>query len=100
MFVFDDQGAPPCTHYAQHGVCKFGSVCKFDHPMGSLSYGPSATSLVDMPVAPYLVGSTIGLTLTTGGPVSQSSTQPSAQNSGPLTAVTTTTRNNVPHTSS
>ncbi|KHN47309.1 Zinc finger CCCH domain-containing protein 32 [Glycine soja] len=52
-------GAPACTHYAQHGVCKFGSACKFDHPMGSMSYSPSASSLADMPVAPYPVGSTI-----------------------------------------
>ncbi|RDY14286.1 Zinc finger CCCH domain-containing protein 58, partial [Mucuna pruriens] len=91
------QGAPACTHYAQHGVCKFGSACKFDHPMGSL----------DMPVAPYHVGSTIGtlapsssssgsigLTLLTGGPVSQSNTQPSAQSSDPLATAATTTSSN------
>ncbi|KAF7813671.1 zinc finger CCCH domain-containing protein 34-like [Senna tora] len=53
-------GAPPCTHYAQRGVCKFGPACKFDHPMGALSYSPSASSLADMPVAPYPVGSSIG----------------------------------------
>lgn len=53
-------GAPPCTYYAQHGVCKFGPTCKFDHPMGALSYSPSASSLADMPVAPYPVGSSIG----------------------------------------
>jgi len=53
-------GAPPCTHYAQRGVCKFGSACKFDHPMGALSYSPSASSLADMPVAPYPVGASIG----------------------------------------
>ncbi|OVA04348.1 zinc finger protein [Macleaya cordata] len=50
-------GAAPCTLYAQSGVCKFGPTCKFDHPMGSLSYSPSASSLTDMPVAPYPVGS-------------------------------------------
>ncbi|KAK7303133.1 hypothetical protein RJT34_14034 [Clitoria ternatea] len=123
-------GAPPCTHYAQHGACKFGPACKFDHPMGPLSYSPSASSLADMPVAPYLVGSTVGtlapssssselrpeltsgsskesvpsrmsssmgistgsagLTLSTGGPVSQSSTQMTAQSSSPLAAATTT----------
>jgi len=60
LIVFDNQGAPPCTHYTQRGVCKFGSACKFDHPMGSLSYSPSASSLADMPVAPYPVGSSIG----------------------------------------
>ncbi|XP_057476614.1 zinc finger CCCH domain-containing protein 34-like isoform X3 [Actinidia eriantha] len=53
-------GAPLCTHYAYNGVCKFGPSCKFDHPMGMLSYSPSASSLADMPVAPYLVGSSMG----------------------------------------
>ncbi|KAJ7980234.1 Zinc finger CCCH domain-containing protein [Quillaja saponaria] len=53
-------GAPPCSHYAQRGVCKFGHACKFDHPMGTLSYSPSASSLADIPVAPYPVGSSIG----------------------------------------
>ncbi|KAH6808749.1 Zinc finger C-x8-C-x5-C-x3-H type family protein [Perilla frutescens var. frutescens] len=52
-------GAPLCSHYAQNGVCKFGPSCKFDHPMRALSYSPSASSLTDMPVAPYPVGSTI-----------------------------------------
>ncbi|KAK4433930.1 Zinc finger CCCH domain-containing protein 34 [Sesamum alatum] len=51
-------GAPLCSHYAQNGVCKFGPSCKFDHPMRTLSYSPSASSLTDMPVAPYPVGST------------------------------------------
>ncbi|KAK6146161.1 hypothetical protein DH2020_020030 [Rehmannia glutinosa] len=51
-------GAPLCSHYAQSGVCKYGPSCKFDHPMGTLSYSPSASSLTDMPVAPYPVGST------------------------------------------
>ncbi|XP_047338290.1 zinc finger CCCH domain-containing protein 32-like [Impatiens glandulifera] len=53
-------GAPVCTHYAQNGVCKFGPLCKFDHPIGTLSYSPSASSLADMPVAPYPVGSLVG----------------------------------------
>lgn len=53
------QGAPLCSHYAQNGVCRFGPSCKFDHPMRALSYSPSASSLTDMPVAPYPVGSTI-----------------------------------------
>nr|XP_043607864.1 zinc finger CCCH domain-containing protein 34-like [Erigeron canadensis] len=52
-------GAPLCTHYSQKGVCKFGPSCKFDHPMGTLSYSPSASSLTDMPVAPYPIGSSI-----------------------------------------
>ncbi|KAJ7955059.1 Zinc finger CCCH domain-containing protein [Quillaja saponaria] len=53
-------GAPPCSHYAQRGVCKFGPACKFDHPTGTLSYSPSTSSLADMPVAPYPIGSLIG----------------------------------------
>ncbi|XP_042476813.1 zinc finger CCCH domain-containing protein 32-like isoform X2 [Macadamia integrifolia] len=52
-------GAPPCTFYAQNGVCKFGPTCKFDHSMGTLSYSPSASSLADMPVAPYPIGSSL-----------------------------------------
>ncbi|CAA0841708.1 Zinc finger CCCH domain-containing protein 32 [Striga hermonthica] len=48
-------GAPLCSHYAKNGVCKFGPTCRFDHPMRGLSYSPSASSLTDMPVAPYPV---------------------------------------------
>ncbi|GER50122.1 zinc finger CCCH domain-containing protein 6 [Striga asiatica] len=51
-------GAPLCSHYAQSRVCKFGPTCRFDHPMRTLSYSPSASSLTDIPVAPYPVGST------------------------------------------
>ncbi|KAF2572239.1 hypothetical protein F2Q70_00005894 [Brassica cretica] len=41
------QGTAPCSHFAQHGICKFGPDCKFDHSMGSssLSYSTSASSL-------------------------------------------------------
>ncbi|KAL4312858.1 hypothetical protein GQ457_01G030920 [Hibiscus cannabinus] len=52
-------GEPTCTHFSR-GVCKFGPACKFDHPMKKLSYSPSTSSLSEMPVAPYPVGSTIG----------------------------------------
>ncbi|KAG5628189.1 hypothetical protein H5410_013407 [Solanum commersonii] len=52
-------GAPVCSHFAQNGVCKFGPSCKFDHPMG-LSYSSSSSSLADMAVAPYPVGSAVG----------------------------------------
>ncbi|KAK9945475.1 hypothetical protein M0R45_010990 [Rubus argutus] len=52
-------GVQPCTFYLQNGHCKFGSSCKFDHPMGTMRYSPSASSL-DMPVAPYPVGSLLG----------------------------------------
>lgn len=128
-------GAALCTHYAQRGICKFGPACKFDHPIAPLSYSPSASSLTDVPVAPYFVGSSIGtlvpsssspelqpeltagssresvpsrisssvststgsvgLTLPTGGPVSQSSTR----SSSPLAPANTTTSSNVSHPS-
>ena len=55
--IFQKQGAQPCAFYLQNGHCKFGSTCKFDHPMGTMRYSPSASSLIDMPVAPYPVGS-------------------------------------------
>ncbi|XP_023768694.1 zinc finger CCCH domain-containing protein 34 [Lactuca sativa] len=72
-------GAAVCTHYAQKGVCKFGPSCKFDHPMGgggTLSYSSSASSLADMSVAPYPVGTSIG----TLAPSSSSSDIVSATN--------------------
>lgn len=47
------QGDQPCVYYTQHGFCKFGPTCKFDHPMGTLSYSPSVPSLNDVPIAPY-----------------------------------------------
>lgn len=50
-------GAQTCSFYVRQGFCKYGPTCKYDHPMGTLSYSPSASSLVDMPVAPYPVGS-------------------------------------------
>ncbi|KAK1318916.1 Zinc finger CCCH domain-containing protein 32 [Acorus calamus] len=63
------KGAPPCTFYTQHGICKFGPTCKFDHPMGTLNYSPSASSLVDMPVAPL----PFGMSMATLAPSSSSS---------------------------
>lgn len=59
LFLYVWQGVQPCTFYLQNGHCKFGSSCKFDHPMGTMRYSPSASSL-DMPVAPYPVGSLLG----------------------------------------
>ncbi|CAJ1969093.1 unnamed protein product [Sphenostylis stenocarpa] len=50
-------GLQPCAFYLQNGHCKFGSTCKFDHPLGSLSYSPSVSSFTDVPVTPYPVGS-------------------------------------------
>ncbi|KAL3697797.1 hypothetical protein R1sor_011873 [Riccia sorocarpa] len=46
-------GAQPCTFYTRYGLCKFGPTCKFDHPLSGLPYSPSASSLTDLPVAPY-----------------------------------------------
>lgn len=57
FFISSKQGVQPCSFYLQNGHCKFGSTCKFDHPMGTMRYSPSASSLIDMPVAPYPVGS-------------------------------------------
>lgn len=54
---FAKQGVRPCIFYMQNGYCKFGSTCKFDHPMGTMRHSPSTSSLVEMPVAPYPVGS-------------------------------------------
>lgn len=48
---------PTCTYYSHYGICKFGPTCKFDHPMAGLSYSPSASSLSEIPVAPYPRGS-------------------------------------------
>ncbi|KAH9730254.1 zinc finger CCCH domain-containing protein 32 [Citrus sinensis] len=62
-------GAQPCTFYLQNGRCKFGATCKFDHPMGAMRYSPSASSLIETPVAPYPVGSL----LSTLAPASSSS---------------------------
>jgi hypothetical protein len=50
-------GVQPCAFYVQNGHCKFGSTCKFDHPVESMRYSPSASSLIDIPIAPYPVGS-------------------------------------------
>ncbi|KAL6968451.1 hypothetical protein U1Q18_034254 [Sarracenia purpurea var. burkii] len=52
-------GVQPCPFYLQNGYCKFGHTCKFDHPMGTVRFSPSASSLTDMSVAPYMVGSSL-----------------------------------------
>ncbi|KAM1150794.1 hypothetical protein FF1_031336 [Malus domestica] len=62
-------GVQPCTFYLQNGQCKFGSTCKFDHPVQTMRYNLSASSLVDMPVVQYPVGSL----LATRAPSSSSS---------------------------
>lgn len=52
-------GVQQCMFYTRYGICKFGPTCKFDHPMSALTYSPSASSLADIPVAPYPVGSPV-----------------------------------------
>nr|KYP71491.1 Zinc finger CCCH domain-containing protein 32 [Cajanus cajan] len=47
----------PYAFYLQNGHCKFGSTCKFDHPLGSMRYSPSVSSLIEVPITPYPVGS-------------------------------------------
>lgn len=66
-FVLNPLGLPlrpgiqPCSFFMQNGHCKFGSTCKFDHPVAAtMRYSPSASSLIDIPVAPYQVGSLLG----------------------------------------
>lgn len=46
-----------CSYYLQKGHCKFGHNCKFDHPMGTLEYSPSASSLNEIPIASYVLSS-------------------------------------------
>ena len=59
IFSFDEQGMQPCSFYLQNGHCKFGRTCKFDHPVGTIRYSPSASSLTDMPATPYMIGSSL-----------------------------------------
>eukprot|EP01018_Ginkgo_biloba_P010226 Gb_03032 [translate_table: standard] len=54
---------PACTFYSRYGICKFGPTCKFDHPLRGLSYSPSASSLSELPVAPYPRGGSPTTTL-------------------------------------
>ncbi|CAH2072428.1 unnamed protein product [Thlaspi arvense] len=93
-------GTAQCSHFAQHGICKFGPACKFDHSMNSslLSYSPSASSLIDMPVAPYPLGSSSFGTLAPSSSslsdqrtelLSSSSIKPSSTASGVLETVAT-----------
>ncbi|KAL0927878.1 hypothetical protein M5K25_002099 [Dendrobium thyrsiflorum] len=44
-------GAQICAYYVQHGACKYGRTCKFDHPISTVGYNPG--SLIDIPAAPY-----------------------------------------------
>ncbi|KAK3041459.1 hypothetical protein RJ639_000436 [Escallonia herrerae] len=51
-------GVQPCTFYLQNGHCKFGHACKFHHPMRTVRYS-SSSSLTNIPVAPYMLGSSL-----------------------------------------
>ncbi|KAH0637033.1 hypothetical protein KY289_036948 [Solanum tuberosum] len=61
MYIFKAQGVQPCSFYLLKGFCKFGSACKFDHPMGTVQYSSSASSLPDLQVAPYMLRSSFTL---------------------------------------
>ncbi|CAH9148847.1 unnamed protein product [Cuscuta epithymum] len=79
-------GAPICSHYSQNGICNFGLSCKFDHPMGTLNYSPSASSLADVPTAPYPLIGTSALLPSSGlrpEPISGSSNIRTHMKSGP-----------------
>ncbi|XP_027116904.1 zinc finger CCCH domain-containing protein 32 isoform X1 [Coffea arabica] len=54
-------GMQSCPFYLQKGHCKFGRNCKFDHPMGTVEYSPSASSLTDVPVTPYMLCSSTAM---------------------------------------
>ncbi|KAL3531430.1 hypothetical protein ACH5RR_010752 [Cinchona calisaya] len=61
-------GVQSCTFYLQKGHCKFGRNCKFDHPVGAVQYSPSASSLTDIPVAPYMLSSSTAMVPTVSFP--------------------------------
>ncbi|KAL5975331.1 hypothetical protein ACLOJK_032010 [Asimina triloba] len=69
--------APSASLYVQ-----FGLTCKFDHPMGLLSYNASPSSLADMPVIPYPVESSLA-TLTSS---SSMELRPSSESVGTILA--------------
>ncbi|CAM6082199.1 unnamed protein product [Calypogeia fissa] len=73
-------GTQPCTFYTRYGICKFGPTCKFDHPLGGLPYSPSASSLTDMPVAPYPLGGG-AMTVATSSEVPSDPPQPGVSKS-------------------
>lgn len=59
--LFHEQGVQPCSFYLQNGHCKFGQTCKFDHPMAAIRYSASASSPIDIPIAPYIPGGSSSL---------------------------------------
>jgi hypothetical protein len=88
-------GAPLCLNYAQNGTCRFGQACRFNHPMGTLSYSTSASSLAEMPVVPYSsssefisgsykmpTSSSVGSIFSSSGPVSSATVPPGPGPSG------------------
>ncbi|MCO5555456.1 hypothetical protein L7F22_009001 [Adiantum nelumboides] len=65
------QGVEKCAFYMQYGTCKFGPTCKFDHPTNHLAYSPSASSLMDLPVAPYPVALPVAVPMPTSDSTAQ-----------------------------
>ena len=50
----------------QYGTCKYGSTCKFDHPLvNNLTYNSSASSLTELTITPYPVGMSVATFLPT-----------------------------------
>lgn len=41
------QGTAQCSHFAQHGICKLGPACKFDHSSSLSTLAPSLSSSSD-----------------------------------------------------
>ncbi|RRT48877.1 hypothetical protein GW17_00034873 [Ensete ventricosum] len=55
---------PICIFYSRYGICKFGTHCKFDHPMaapmGIYAYGLATSSLTDVAAARNLLVTSSG----------------------------------------
>ena len=54
------KGATQCAFYMQYGTCKYGSTCKFDHPIANnLTYSSSTSSLTELTLTPYPMGMSV-----------------------------------------
>ena len=59
-FFYLWKGATQCAFYMQYGTCKYGSTCKFDHPItNNLTYSSSTSSLTELTLTPYPVGMSV-----------------------------------------
>lgn len=48
------KGQAICTFYRMYGICKYGSTCKYDHPLaGYYNYSLPAFSIPDTSLTPY-----------------------------------------------